>query len=173
MTQAPPLAPIGSVALWRVNRNIVVSGPEEKRKKRKKRLFGGTWCAATLWNRTVAWSVAGRRVAAAARVGVYIENNRGGCFDARCSAAVSKTHRQCRKWEYGSTWTSLDHLGIRGYSPGSFGNLVGENCYSTGSFHIHSDVHVDQWAKKKKTTWFDDQSTTGKTWRIRFDYVNS
>ena len=26
----------------RVNRNIVVSGPEEKRKKRKKRLFGGT-----------------------------------------------------------------------------------------------------------------------------------
>ena len=42
MTQVPPIAHIGSVALRRVNRNIVVSRAEEKQKKRKKRLFGGT-----------------------------------------------------------------------------------------------------------------------------------
>ena len=36
------LAHIGSVALRRINRNIVISGAEEKQKKRKKRLFGGT-----------------------------------------------------------------------------------------------------------------------------------
>ena len=65
----PPLALIGSVALRRVNRNIVISGAEEKQKKRKKRLFGGTSRTATLWNRTVAWSVAGRRVPASAGVG--------------------------------------------------------------------------------------------------------
>ena len=35
MTQVPPLAHIGSVALRRVNRNIVVSGAEEKKKKEK------------------------------------------------------------------------------------------------------------------------------------------
>ena len=48
----------------------------------------------TLWNRTVAWSVAGRRIAAGAGVGVHIENNRGGCFDARRLAAMS----QMRIW---------------------------------------------------------------------------
>ena len=41
------------------SRIYVSSGAEEKKKKRRKRLFGGTWRAATLWNRTVAWSVAG------------------------------------------------------------------------------------------------------------------
>ena len=118
-----------------------------KQKKRKKRLFGGTWCVVTLWNRTVAWSVAGRRVAAAA--GVYIENNRGGCFDARFSAAVSKTHRQCRKWEYGSTWTSLDHLGIRGYSPGSFGNLVGEIATAPDHFiYIATSMWINEQKKE-------------------------
>ena len=35
MTQAPPLAPIGSVALRRVNRNIVISGAEENKRKEK------------------------------------------------------------------------------------------------------------------------------------------
>ena len=35
MTQVPPLAHIGSVTLRRVNRNIVVSGAEEKKRKEK------------------------------------------------------------------------------------------------------------------------------------------
>ena len=39
MTQVPPLALIGSVALRCVNRIIVVSGAEEKQKKRKKCLL--------------------------------------------------------------------------------------------------------------------------------------
>ena len=98
MTQVPPLALIGSGALWCVNRNIVVSGAEEKQKKRKKHLFGGTRrCEIGQWREMSR----GRCVAAAAGVEVYIENNRGGCFDARRSAACfglqSKTHRQCRK----------------------------------------------------------------------------
>ena len=64
------------------------------------------------------WNVAGRRVAAAAGVGVYIENNRGGCFDACCSVAVcfglkSKTHRQCRKWQYGSMSKKKENNMIR------------------------------------------------------------
>ena len=59
---------------------------------------GGKSCAIIRVQWALAqWRVAGRRVAAAAGVLVYKENNRGGCFDARCSAAVSKTHRQCRK----------------------------------------------------------------------------
>ena len=126
MTQAPPLAPI--------EQEYSHLRTRRKQKKRKKRLFGGTWCVAMLWNRTAAWRVAGWRVAATAGVGVYIENNRGGCFDARFSAAVSKTHHQCRKWEYGSTWTSLDNLGIRGYSPGSFGNSPGSLCREIKSY---------------------------------------
>ena len=36
MTQVPPLADIGSVALWCVNRNIVVSVAEEKKRKEKR-----------------------------------------------------------------------------------------------------------------------------------------
>ena len=94
MTQALLLAPIGSVALRRVNRNIVVSGPEENKRKEKSAfsvaLDARRRCEIGRGHRA-------RRGAAAAGVGVYIENNRGGCFDARCSVAVSKTHRQCRK----------------------------------------------------------------------------
>ena len=39
MTQVPPLALIGSVVLWRVNRNIVVSRAKEKKKRKEKSAF--------------------------------------------------------------------------------------------------------------------------------------
>ena len=80
-----------------------------KQKKRKKRLFGGTWRAAPLWNRTVAWSVAGRRVDACQRAPACgavrapaVPFGAVRCRSVPFGAVRCRSVAQCHKWEYGS-----------------------------------------------------------------------
>ena len=169
ITQVPPLAHIGSVVLWRVNRNIVVSGAEEKKKLRKKCLFGSTWCAATLWNRTVAWSVAGQRAPAAAGVGVYIENNRGGCFDTRRSAAVC--FGLCQFW----TW-SPKHTAAKQPQNCNQNCLIA--CFSSLVWCGKNGSQCRKWEygsmskkKRKNMIWRSDdyrQDLTNQIWLRKF-----